>query len=157
MNGPGRSCPRAHTEPNAQPTGAISSSTSPVGEAVRLLPALSQTTPTKPTAMPSHSPLLACWPRRAENNAIHSGTEATAVAARPDDTSRSASTTMPLPSTSMVTPMMARLRHCRRVGFGIFQNRRNARYITPPAMMNRLPETIVSGSAPPCRALAIPR
>jgi hypothetical protein len=26
-----------------------------------------------------------------------------------------------------------------------------------PAMMKRLPETIVNGSAPPCRALAIPR
>ena len=108
-------------------------------------------------AMPSHSPRLACCPRSAENSAIHSGTEATAVAARPEDTSRSASTTMPLPSTSMVTPMMTRLRHCRSVGFGSFQNRRKARNIRPPAMMKRLPETIVSGSAPPCRALAMPR
>ncbi len=62
MNGDGRSRPRDHTEPNAQPTGATSSSTSPAGLAFRLLPALSQSTPAKPVAMPSHSIRLGRWP-----------------------------------------------------------------------------------------------
>ncbi|MNV08664.1 hypothetical protein D3C71_991350 [compost metagenome] len=156
MNGLGRSRPRAQIEPKAQPIGAISSRIRPCGVAVRLLPALSQTTPRKPIAMPSHSPRLAFCPRIAPNRAIHSGTEATAVAARPEDTVRSASTTMPLPSTSMVRPMIARLRHWRLVGAGEPRQRSTA-YISEPAMMNRPPETIVSGSAPPSSASRIPR
>lgn len=156
MNGLGRSSPRAQTEPKAHPIGAISSRISPCGEAVRLLPALSQTTPRKPIAMPSHSPRLAWVPRIAPNSAIHNGTDATAVAARPDDTVRSASTTMPLPSTSMVRPMMARLRHWRPVGAAIPRQRSTA-YISDPAMMNRAPDTIVSGRAPPSSASRMPR
>lgn len=156
MNGVGRSRPRDHTEPNAHPIGATSSSTRPVGLAVRLLPALSQTTPRKPTTMPSHSPRLACWPRIAPNSAIHSGTDATAVAASPEETLRSASTTMPLPSSSSVPPITATFFHCAAVG-GRTPRQRSAAYSRVPAMTKRVPDTIVSGSAPPSSAKRIAR
>ena len=44
------------------------------------------TTPTKPMPRPIHSVRLGCSPRIAANIAIHSGAEATATAAMPDDT-----------------------------------------------------------------------
>ena len=97
MNGDGRSRPRDHTEPNAHAMGAMSSITSPDGDALMLLPALSHSTPRKPIAMPSHSPRVGWRPNIAPNSPIHSGIDATAMAARPDDTVRSASTTRPLP------------------------------------------------------------
>lgn len=96
--------------------GAISSNTNPPGVAVKLLPALSHTTPRKPITMPNHSPRLACCPRNAPNKAIHNGTEATAVAARPEDTLRSANTTMPLPNSTNAAPISATFFHCARVG-----------------------------------------
>lgn len=156
MNGEGRSRPRDHTEPNAQPIGAISNNTNPPGVAVRLLPALSQTTPRKPITMPSHSPRLACCPRNAPNNAIHNGTDATDVAARPDDTLRSAKTTMPLPSSNKAAPIKATFFHCARVGAATPRQRSTA-YSTVPATMKRVPDTMVSGNAPPSSANRIAR
>lgn len=124
--------------------------------AVRLLPALSQTTPRKPITIPSHSPRLACCPRKAPNKAIHSGTDATEVAARPDDTLRSASTTMPLPSSNRAAPIIATFFHCARVGAATPRQRSTA-YSTVPATMKRAPDTMVSGSAPPSNAKRIAR
>ena len=46
---------------------------------------------------PTHSMRLERCPRSVENRPIHSGAEATATAARPDDTDCSAMLTMPLP------------------------------------------------------------
>src|SRR3546814_2070041 len=63
MNGDGRSRPLLQTEPNAHATGATSSATSAVGDAVSELPALSQSTPTKPMPRPSHSRRLERCPR----------------------------------------------------------------------------------------------
>src|SRR3546814_2061371 len=90
MNGDGRSRPLLQTEPNAHATGATSSATSAVGDAVSELPALSQSTPTKPMPRPSHSRRLERCPRSVANSPIHSGTDATATAASPDDTDCSA-------------------------------------------------------------------
>src|SRR3546814_3326770 len=95
MNGDGRSRPLLQTEPNAHATGATSSATSAVGEAVSELPALSQSTPRKPIPRPTHSRRLERCPRSVANRPIHSGTDATATAASPDDTVCSAMHTMP--------------------------------------------------------------
>ena len=54
---------------------------------------------------------LGCWPRSAANTPIHNGADATATAARPEDTDFSARLTMPLPSSSNSTPIAAALRH----------------------------------------------
>ena len=65
---------------------ATSKAIMPAFDADRLLSMLSQTTPTKPMPRPIHSVRLGCSPRIAANIAIHSGAEATATAAMPDDT-----------------------------------------------------------------------
>ncbi len=89
---------------------------SPFGLAVSALPELSQTTPRKPITMPAHSARVGCCPRIAPNKPIHSGIDATATAARPDDTVCSATQTKPLPNSSSATAMKARFFHCARVG-----------------------------------------
>ena len=109
MNGAGRSRPRLHTEPQAQAMGAISSATMPTRLARISLPTLSQTTPTKPITRPSHSPRLGCWRLSTPNSAAHSGMDATAIAASPDDTVCSAKFTRPLPISIMKKPMIAAL------------------------------------------------
>src|SRR3546814_16809738 len=98
MNGDGRSRPLLQTEPNAHATGATSSATSAVGEAVSELPALSQSTPRKPIPRPTHSRRLERCPRSVENRPIHSGTDANATAARPHDTGCSVMNTLQLPT-----------------------------------------------------------
>src|SRR3546814_12739231 len=107
MNGDGRSRPLLQTEPNAHATGATSSATSAVGDAVSELPALSQSTPTKPMPRPSHSRRLERCPRSVANSPIHSGTDATATAASPDDPDCAAMHTMPLTRPSSIAPMKA--------------------------------------------------
>ncbi|ENZ95048.1 hypothetical protein PD5205_00273 [Xanthomonas fragariae] len=156
MDGDGRSRPREHTQPNAQPIGAIGNDTNSPGVAVKLLPALSQPTPTKPITLPSHSPRLAYCPRNAPGKTIDNGTDATAVAGRPDDTLRSASTAMPLPSSNNPTPINATFFDCARVGAATPHQRRTA-YNTVPAKMRRAPNTIVSGCTPPSSAKRIAR
>ena len=126
MNGAGRSRPRLHTEPQAQAMGARISAAMPGRLPRSWLPALSQMTPMKPIASPSHSPRLGCCLRSTPNSAAHSGIDATAIAARPEDTDCSAKFTMPLPSSIMNRPMIAALRHCARVGAACPRQRRKA-------------------------------
>ena len=116
--------PRLQIEPNDHATDATSRQTRPTGEAVRLLPALSQSTPRKPTPRPVHSIRVGRSPRIAAKMPIHSGADATATAAMPEDTVFSAMFTMPLPSNSSSTPITAALPHCARVGTAAPRRRR---------------------------------
>ena len=135
--------------------GAISKAIRPLGFADRLLPALSHNTPMKPMARPTHSRRLGYWPRIAENRPIHSGVDATATAARPEDTHCSAMLTMPLPSTISSTPMNTRSFHCARVGAGTPRQRSTA-YISTPATRKR-PPAMRNGGKPPSSAKWMPR
>jgi hypothetical protein len=155
MKGEGRSRPRLQIEPNDHATAAISNATSPMGCPTSVPPALSQSTPTKPIASPNHSSRLGCWPRIIANNPIHSGADATATAASPDDTHCCAMVTRPLPSPSSNAPITAALRHCARVG-AVSPRRRSTMNISPPAMTKREP-AISSGGNPPSSAKRIAR
>ena len=155
MNGDGRSRPRLQIEPNDHASEATSKATRPTGEAVRLLPAFSQSTPRKPMPRPIHSIRFGFCPRIAAKMPIHSGADATATAVMPEDTVFSARLTMPLPSTSRNTPIIAALPHCARVGAGTPRQRRKA-YIRPPAMMKRTPPSR-NGGKPPSSAKRMPR
>ena len=90
------------------------------------------------------------------NTPIHNGIEATAMAARPEETCCWASTTQPLPRPSSSAPITARLRHCAALGTATPRQRRTA-YITPPASTKRVPDTPISGGHPPSRARRIAR
>jgi len=106
--------------------------------------------------MPSHSPRVGRCPNARPNRPIHSGIEAIAIAASPDDTSFSASTTMPLPSSIISRPMTARVGHCARVGDGT-PRRRSTAYSRAPATSMRPPDTPSSAGQPPSSAKRMPR
>ena len=91
-------------------------------------------------------PLGRC-PRIAANTPIHSGAEATATAAMPEDTDFSAKLTIPLPSTSSSTPITAALPHCARVGAATPRRRRKAN-TNPPASRKRMPPSRNGGNPP---------
>ena len=143
MKGEGRSRPLLQIEPKAQAIVATSKATNPAGVADKVLPALSQSTPTRPMPMPTHSIPLGRCPRASENRPIHNGVEATATAARPEDTHCSAMLTMPLPMPIISRPINARFLHCARVGADS-PRRRRTRYISEPASRKR-PPAISSG------------
>ena len=127
----------------------------PVLDAVRLLSALSQSTPRKPIPSPTHSMRAGCSPRNAEKTPIHNGADATATAAMPELTLCSARLTMPLPSSISNTPSAAALRHCAGVGMRMPRQRRKAN-ISPPATVKRMPPSR-NGVNPPSSAKRMPR
>ena len=145
---------RLQIEPNAQASVATSSATAAHG-AARIAPPLFNTiTPRNPTTSPAISPRLGRSRYANRNSAMNSGSLAIATAAMPEVTLCSAKQTSPLPNISSSTPVIAALRHCRRVG-GFTPRRRSHAYIATPAERKRK-AAIVNGGKP-VSPIRIPR
>ncbi|KMQ82775.1 hypothetical protein RF55_21917 [Lasius niger] len=134
-----------NTDPKAQLADASKISSAPVGLPTRLLPVLSSTMPTNPSAMPAHSSLVLRMPHNRLKQRVNSGTVATITAAMPDGTCWcSATVTRPLPTASSRMPMAPAASHC----FGVVSAwPRQARKLnsTMPASRKRIPAIISGG------------
>src|SRR6185437_13250155 len=86
--------------------------------------------------------------------ATNNGSLAMATAAMPEVTFCSAKQTRPLPSNNSSTPVIAALRHCRRVG-GLTPRKRSHAYIAMPAAEKRIAASANGGN--PVNPIRMPR
>ncbi len=124
---------RLTTEPSAHAMGDRAAANAPAPPARSSVPAFSTTTPTRPSAIASHSFPETRSPVAREKSVAQSGMVATTIEASPVETERSATFTSPsLLTTKNSTPVIAAAPHSRGVGARSPRARRYASQSEPP-------------------------